>query len=167
MLLLLTCLAMAAEPEPCHFEKPVSATELGEAMRDCILPVGSVITVQVEEVTPTEKKPGIGFYSNDSALTSNGQSTLDGVASVLVIRKKMNIKVVGYADGHEQGDLLDLSLRRAQAAAAYLQKKGIDQARITVEAAGADRPVDTTDTAEGHARNRRVEFVVSVPEPIK
>ena len=73
----------------------------------------------------------------------------------------MNIKVVGYADRSEQGDLLDLSLRRAQVASDYLVKKGIDVKRISIEAAGADKPIDATDTAEGHARNRRVEFVLS------
>ncbi len=160
---LLAGIALADEPEVCHFEKPVTVTELREEMQTCVLPVGSVITIQIEESLPQEKKSGIGFHGNDSALTSNGQATLDGVASLLILRKKMNIRVVGYADGQEQGDLLDLSLRRAQRAAEYLIQMGIDPARISVEAAGADKPVDTTDTAEGHSRNRRVEFVVSVP----
>ena len=120
---------LAQEPDPCHFEKPVSVDELHEAMKTCQLPVGSVVSVSIEEVTTTEAKPGIGFHSNDSALNDSGKSTLDGVASVLMIRKKMNIKVVGYADRSEQGDLLDLSLRRAQVASDYLVKKGIDVKR--------------------------------------
>ena len=164
---LLAGLAIAEEPEVCQFEKPVPITALKEAMRSCVLPVGSVITIQIEDVESAETKPGIGFHSNNSTLTTNGKSTLDGVASVLSIRKKMNIKVVGYADGQEQGDLLDLSLRRAQAASDYLISKGVEPARITIEAAGADKPIDSSDTAEGHARNRRVEFVVSAPQPVK
>lgn len=164
---LLAGLAVAEEPEACQFEKPVSITELKEAMKTCVLPVGSVVTVQIEEVESAETRPGIGFHSNDSALTTNGKSTLDGVASVLTIRKKMSIKVVGYADGQEQGDLLDLSLRRAQVASDYLISKGVDSTRITIEAAGADKPIDASDTAEGHARNRRVEFVVSAPQSVK
>ena len=154
---------LAEEPEVCHFEKPITVTELSEAMRSCILPVGSVITFRIEETVSAETKPGIGFHSNDSSLTQNGKTTLDGVASVLAIRKKMNIKVVGYADGKEQGDLLDLSLRRAQVTADYLRSKGVNSSRISIEAAGADKLIDASDTAEGHARNRRVEFVVSVP----
>lgn len=164
---LLAGLAVAEEPEACRFEKPVSITELKEAMKTCVLPVGSVVTVQIEEVESAETRPGIGFHSNDSSLTTNGKSTLDGVATVLTIRKKMSIKVVGYADGQEQGDLLDLSLRRAQVASDYLISKGVDSTRITIEAAGADKPIDASDTAEGHARNRRVEFVVSAPQPVK
>jgi len=163
MLLLLACLAFAQEPEPCNFDKAVTVTELRDAMTTCLLPVGSTISIRVEEVTPVETRPGIGFHGNDSALSDNGRQTLDSVASIMVLRKKMNIKVVGYADGKETGDLLDLSLRRAQVTAKYLESKGIDPARISIEAAGADKLIDATDTAEGHARNRRVEFVVSVP----
>ena len=161
MLLLLTCLAFAQEPEPCNFDKAVTAIELRDAMTNCLLPVGSTISIHVEEVTPVETRPGIGFHGNDSTLSDNGRQTLDSVASIMALRKKMNIKVVGYADGKESGDLLDLSLRRAQAAAEYLESKGIDPARISIEAAGADNLIDATDTAEGHARNRRVEFVLS------
>jgi len=158
---------LAQEPDPCHFEKPVSIGELHDAMMTCQLPVGSVISVSVEEVTPTESKPGIGFHSNDSALNDSGKSALDVVAAVLMIRKKMNIKVIGYADRSEQGDLLDLSLRRAQVASGYLVTKGIDMKRVSIEAAGADKPIDTTDTAEGHARNRRVEFVLSATQSVQ
>ncbi len=159
--MMLSCLAFAQEPETCHFDKAVTATELRDAMATCVLPVGSTISVRVEEVPPVETRPGIGFHSNDSALTSNGCQTLDSVAAVLKIRKKLSIKVVGYADGKETGDLLDLSLRRAQSAAKYLEATGIDPARINIEAAGADKLIDASDTAEGHARNRRVEFVLS------
>lgn len=165
--LLLTNESRAQEPETCHFEGPVSMGELREAMKTCVLPVGSVITLRMEEVAPSETQPGIGFRSNDSALTDGGKQTLDGVASIMSVRKKLNIKVVGYADSAEQGDLLDLSLRRAQVASAYLISKGIDPARVTVEAAGADGRIDSHDTAEGHARNRRVEFVVSAPKPVE
>jgi outer membrane protein OmpA-like peptidoglycan-associated protein len=161
MILLLACLARAQEPEPCHFDKAVSATELKDAMVTCFLPVGSEISVRVEEVTPVETHPGIGFHGNDSALTDNGRQTLDSVAAILTIRKKLSIKIVGYADGTETGDLLDLSLRRAQSAAKYLETKGISSDRISIEAAGADKLIDVNDTAEGHARNRRVEFVLS------
>jgi len=141
--------------------------ELREAMKTCVLPVGSVITLRVEEVTPAETQPGIGFHSNDSALTDGGKQTIDGVATIMSLRKQLSIKVVGYADSAEQGDLLDLSLRRAQVTGAYLVSEGIDPARITVEAAGADGRIDSHDTAEGHARNRRVEFVVSASKPVK
>lgn len=159
--ILLASVVLADEPQACQFDKPISMSELKEAMMTCVLPLGSVITLRVEEVSAAAANPGIGFKPNDSSLTDNGKATLDGIASILSIRKKMGIKVVGYADDDEQGDLLDLSLRRAIVASEYLQSKGIEPSRISVEAAGSESPVDIADTAEAHARNRRVEFVVS------
>jgi len=167
MLLLLSGFLFAQEPDPCHFEQPVSITDLKDAMKECYLPTGTQITVQVIEVDPESPKSGIGFYSNDSALTSGGKQTLDGLASILAVRKSLTIKVVGYADGAEQGDLLDLSLRRAQVAQSYLISVGVDGSRIAVEAGGADNPVDSSGTSEGRARNRRVEFVMSAAKPVQ
>lgn len=167
MLSILIGLGLAQEPVPCSFDRPISIVELREALKTCYLREGTIITMQIVELPPNETEPGIGFVSNDSALTTGGKETLDGVVTVLELRRKMNITIVGYADSSEQGDLLDLSLRRAQAAADYLKSKGVEPTRVSVLAAGADKPVDFTGTAEGRARNRRVEFVVSTSETAK
>ena len=167
MILLLASAVLAQEQEPCYFDHPISIVELREALKTCYLQTGTSIRMQIVELPPNETKPGIGFHSNDSALTAGGKETLDGVATVLALRKKMSIVIVGYADGAEQGDLLDLSLRRAEVAADYLVSKGIERARVTVQASGAENPVDVTGSAEGRARNRRVEFVVSAAQPAK
>jgi hypothetical protein len=163
MILLLASAVLAQEQEPCYFDHPISIVELREALKTCYLQTGTSIRMQIVELPPNETKPGIGFHSNDSALTAGGKETLDGVATVLALRKKMSIVIVGYADG----DLLDLSLRRAEIAADYLVSKGIERSRVTVQAAGAENPVDVTGSAEGRARNRRVEFVVSAAQPAK
>jgi|LakMenE01Jun11ns_1017448.scaffolds.fasta_scaffold9903267_4 outer membrane protein OmpA-like peptidoglycan-associated protein len=164
---LLASLALADDTDLCKVDRPVSIDEFKTIMNVCIVPVGTRITVQVEEVEAQVQKPGIGFRPNDTALNSNGKSTLDGVAGLLSVRKKLYVKVVGYADPQEQGDLVDLSYRRAEVAAKYIVDKGIDPARVIIEAGGVESLIDHTDTADGRARNRRVEFVVSVPEPIK
>jgi outer membrane protein OmpA-like peptidoglycan-associated protein len=55
---------------------------------------------------------------------------------------------------------LDLSRRRAAAVKdALVTRHGIDAARLTTGGAGESRPLDTNDTLEGRARNRRVELV--------
>lgn len=54
---------------------------------------------------------------------------------------------------------LDLSLRRAEAVKRYLvERYGFDPRRIITIGHGPDKPVDSNDTEEGRARNRRTDF---------
>jgi outer membrane protein OmpA-like peptidoglycan-associated protein len=152
-----------AEPDQCRVDHPVSVEEMRAIFNFCTIPVGTTISVQVQEVDPvvTKPRPGIGFKPNDAELNQNGRETLDGVAGILSARKKLIVTVVGYADSQEQGDLLQISRMRAESAYKYITSKGIDPSRIHIEAGGTQNPVDESDTHDGHARNRRVEFVVS------
>ena len=42
----------------------------------------------------------------------------------------------------------------------YIAKQGIDTSRLTAKGYGESKPIDTNDTPEGQANNRRVEFTV-------
>ncbi|MFN5701043.1 MAG: outer membrane protein OmpA, partial [Betaproteobacteria bacterium] len=53
-----------------------------------------------------------------------------------------------------------LSVRRAEAIKAYLVSKGIEKNRIYTEGKGEKQPVADNKTAEGRAKNRRVEIEV-------
>jgi outer membrane protein OmpA-like peptidoglycan-associated protein len=53
-----------------------------------------------------------------------------------------------------------LSLARANSVKAYLVSKGIDAKRIRTEGRGESQPVADNATAEGRARNRRVDIEV-------
>ena len=43
----------------------------------------------------------------------------------------------------------------------YLESKGIAPGRLTSKGFGSSQPLDSNDTEEGRAKNRRVEFKVS------
>jgi OOP family OmpA-OmpF porin len=60
-----------------------------------------------------------------------------------------------------------LSVRRAEAVKAYLVSKGIDKSRVYTEGKGETMPVADNRTAEGRARNRRVEIEVVGTRPNK
>ena len=71
----------------------------------------------------------------------------------------MPIEIAGHTDN--QGDPeenLDLSRRRAQSAFDYLVARGQDADRFVVVGYGEDVPIASNDTADGRARNRRIEF---------
>ncbi|MFN7196476.1 MAG: OmpA family protein, partial [Hylemonella sp.] len=60
-----------------------------------------------------------------------------------------------------------LSVRRAEAVKAYLASKGIDKNRLYTEGKGEKQPVADNRTAEGRAKNRRVEIEVVGTRPNK
>jgi hypothetical protein len=150
--------------DPCDVNQPIPISELRDVFESCNIPVGTRVSVAVEEVDVPPPRPGIGFRVNDVELNHNGKDTLDGVATLLTARKKLHIKVIGYADPRETGDLVGLSYRRAEIATKYLLDKGIESGRVEAVAGGVEVLIDTTGTYEGQARNRRVEFVILVPK---
>ena len=58
---------------------------------------------------------------------------------------------------------MELSLLRAKSVASLLVKNGISIERISVTGYGDTRPIASNETAEGRAKNRRVEIKL-VPE---
>jgi outer membrane protein OmpA-like peptidoglycan-associated protein len=74
--------------------------------------------------------------------------------------KKMMIE--GHTDNHGAADMnLDLSKRRAASVRAWLTQHGIDGGRLDSEGYGLTRPIQSNDTVEGRAANRRVEFKIT------
>ncbi len=72
------------------------------------------------------------------------------------------LTVLGHTDavGSEQYNYA-LSARRAQGVFEALVGRGVDPGQLSTVAVGKDQPVASNATAEGRARNRRVEFLVS------
>ena len=102
------------------------------------------------------------FFDFDKAvLKPEGSAKLDEVIAKL---NGVNLEVI-VAVGHTDSVGSDaynqaLSLRRSEAVKAYLTGKGIDQARVYTEGKGEKQPVADNKSAEGRAKNRRVEIEV-------
>ncbi|MDJ0663573.1 MAG: OmpA family protein [Acidimicrobiia bacterium] len=101
----------------------------------------------------------VEFELNSDVLTSVGIALLDEIVAALEEVPDVPIEISGHTDS--QGDAeenMDLSERRAQAALDYFVANGQDPARFVVKGYGEDVPVASNDTADGRARNRRIEF---------
>lgn len=103
----------------------------------------------------------IGFETGSATLTAGGRQVLDAVVPVLLEIGKRKLSLVGHTDNSGDRRLnLTLSQARADAVKGYLVDQGIDPGRISTSGVGPDQPIASNDTAEGRAKNRRIEFRV-------
>jgi len=116
-------------------------------------------------VTPSSTKVTFAadaFFDFDKAvLKPEAKAKLDDLVGKL---KPINLEVI-IAVGHTDGIGSDaynnkLSVRRAESVKAYLVSKGIEPNRVYTEGKGKKQPVADNKTAEGRAKNRRVEIEV-------
>ena len=99
------------------------------------------------------------FDFDKSVLKPEGKAKLD---ELVTKTKDMNLEVI-IAVGHTDSVGTDaynqkLSVRRSEAVKAYLVSKGIEKNRVYTEGKGEKQPVADNKTAEGRAKNRRVEI---------
>ena len=101
------------------------------------------------------------FDFDKSVLKPEGKAKLDDLVGKV---QGINLEVI-IAVGHTDSVGSDaynqrLSVRRAEAVKAYLVSKGIEKNRVYTEGKGEKQPVADNKTAEGRAKNRRVEIEV-------
>jgi outer membrane protein OmpA-like peptidoglycan-associated protein len=104
---------------------------------------------------------GIYFDFNKDTLKPESEPVLKEIAQAMTHNPDWKLTVEGHTD-NIGGDTynLDLSKRRAAAVKqALVTQYNIAPDRLLTGGFGASRPVETNDTLEGRARNRRVELV--------
>ena len=101
------------------------------------------------------------FDFDKSVIKPEGKAKLDDLIGKI---QGINLEVI-IAVGHTDSVGSDtynqkLSIRRSEAVKAYLVSKGIEKNRVYTEGKGEKQPVADNKTAEGRAKNRRVEIEV-------
>lgn len=104
---------------------------------------------------------GIYFDFDKSEVKPESDPTLKEIANLLSGNPKLNLYVVGHTDN--VGDYkynIKLSESRADAVVKMLVSKyNIDKNRLTPAGVGPLCPVNSNDSEEGKAKNRRVELI--------
>ncbi|HEX4852956.1 OmpA family protein [Arenimonas sp.] len=105
---------------------------------------------------------GVNFDFDKDTLRPDAEAILAEAVQILAKYPQLKVEVAGHTDsvGSEQYNQ-GLSERRARTVYNYLTSNGIDAGRLVgPNGFGESRPLDTNDTAEGRARNRRTELNV-------
>jgi len=105
---------------------------------------------------------GINFDTDKSALSDAAKSRLAKLASDLKSdNKNVYLEIQGHTDstGPEEYNR-KLGWQRAESVRRYLHSQGVALDRMATISYGEDAPAQDNGTAEGRARNRRVEIVV-------
>ena len=119
----------------------------------------------VVPVAPATEKVSFAadaFFDFDKAtLKPEGKAKLDDLTDKVKGITLEVIIAVGHADSvGSDAYNQKLSEKRAQAVKDYLTSKGTDASRVYVEGKGEKQPVADNKTADGRAKNRRVEIEV-------
>jgi outer membrane protein OmpA-like peptidoglycan-associated protein len=104
---------------------------------------------------------GIYFDFNKDTLKPESEPVLKEIAQAMTHNPDWKLTVEGHTD-NIGGDPYNLDLSRRRAASvkqALVTQYNIAPDRLLTGGFGASRPVETNDTLEGRARNRRVELV--------
>jgi OOP family OmpA-OmpF porin len=131
---------------------------LAEAMP---VPSASATPGSTNATTPQNLKAfkNISFETGSAVITSEGERLLKEAAEVMETTVPTRYEIGGHTD--DRGAVAanqNLSERRADAVRKYLMDAGIVPERLTARGYGESRPVASNATAEGRARNRRIEF---------
>ena len=141
-------LSIANSKEGKNFLKNVRIAKGAVPLYDKLLTDGKFVT------------NGITFDVNKAIIKPESSGTINYVVDMVKAHPDLKFSVEGHTDntGNAAANQT-LSEARSKAVCDKLQQLGIDSARLSAKGHGMSKPIDSNETPEGRAKNRRVEFV--------
>ena len=117
------------------------------------------VVISKDKIIITEP---VYFATNKAAILPQSFEILDEVARVMSENPQIElVRVEGHTDDRGRDEYnLDLSQKRADSVRTYLLDKGISRNRLESVGYGEAQPIADNETADGRAKNRRVEFTI-------
>ena len=145
-------------PAPAPAPAPAAAPAPAPAAAPTPAPVAAPVAPATEKVSFAAD----AFFDFDKAvLKPEGKAKLDDLADKVKGITLEVIIAVGHTDSvGTDGYNQKLSEKRSEAVKSYLVGKGIEASRVYVEGKGEKQPVADNKSADGRAKNRRVEIEV-------
>ncbi|MFP5417646.1 MAG: flagellar motor protein MotD [Gammaproteobacteria bacterium] len=148
-------------------EEQTHMTEVASNLLDVMAPL-----VKEGKVRVTQSRRGVSIEINANVLFAEGRAVLEP-QSLTVLRavaqrlrnEPFNIEITGHTDTIPISNSVfasnwELSAMRATSVVRLLADNGIAPARLFAIGREASQPIAPNDTAEGRARNRRVELMI-------
>ena len=123
-------------------------------------------TKRTENGLLVQMKGDILFDTGSAALKPEAITQLSQVGDILAKYGDDRVRIEGHTDSVGTTSSNEaLSLRRADAVKTVLAGRGVQEKQITALGMGETRPVADNTSADGKAKNRRVELHIDVPNP--
>ena len=109
----------------------------------------------------SSKSFNIEFETGSAVIKAESYATLDEIMQSAVVAEGLKIGIYGHTDNTGSADKNQtLSEERANSVKNYLLGKGLAANRVETKGFGPTQPIADNKTAEGKARNRRVQIVL-------
>jgi OmpA-OmpF porin, OOP family len=113
-----------------------------------------------QEIKQTLVLRGVNFKTASAELLEESYYVLEQVYNSLEAYPDVKVEIGGHTDDQGSNDYnLALSYDRAKAVVSYLVMRGISPDRLVARGYGEEKPMVPNTSAEGRAKNRRVEVV--------
>ena len=123
-------------------------------------------TKRTEQGLLVQMKGDILFDTGSAALKPEAIDQIGKVGDILAKYSDDRVRIEGHTDSVGSTSSNEaLSLRRADAVKAVLTGRGVQEKQITALGMGESRPIADNGSADGRAKNRRVELHIDVPNP--
>lgn len=157
-------------------EERTHMTEVASSLIDVMAPL-----VKEGKVRVTQSRRGVSIEINANVLFAAGRAELEprSLAVLRAVAEKLknepfDLEITGHTDNLPISNSAfasnwELSAMRATSVVRLLAANGIAPVRLSAVGREASQPIASNDTAEGRARNRRVELMIlsSLPDTVE
>jgi OOP family OmpA-OmpF porin len=146
-----------------HFEIEIAYQEKLDPLLG--IPTPEQCEAQIVEIIGDRK---ITFEPGSATLDLATQDIMDEIAELLQLCGDIPLVIAGHTDSQGREVMnQQLSQDRAQAVVDALRQRRVLTASFEVRGYGEEQPIASNDTEEGREANRRIEFKLRRPEPVK
>ncbi|UYV38178.1 OmpA family protein [Rhodobacteraceae bacterium D3-12] len=129
------------------------------------LPTPQECIDQIKELQATQK---IAFEPGSDTIDGASRKTVDAIAEVLKKCGPIKLEISGHTDSQGRETMnQQLSQGRAQAVLNGLRERRVLTSSFTAVGYGESKPIADNKTEAGREDNRRIEFSLILPDPVK